>query len=1631
MSSINNNKGLNSYLINNKDLITFSNYNNIEPSTTISLENTILSYNSNIKAIFCLNCSVNLVKSNYIKHLSKFHSRLFKEYKESNIFKDLEDKIKSLEVLSIEDTIEELGYNKYYFKELPLLFNNFKCKECFFINISRKNIRIHYNKIHFNNNKNSKLEANYIINNIPLQYLEGFKNNTKIYFIPKLIDLSSREDNNPTTSSSRVNRDIIDLEEENSSSLDNSNSSDNNNVINRRVRATRATRDLIISSYKDNYNNKEEENLDIKSLEGNKRLLSSYITKSNIIFFLENKDRNLLVNLGYRALKPNKDNLEAKDLEEDISIDFIILDKLVFNFLDLISSKIDNINLLLRQRIKSSNSSKDIKGFKDFIALSNKSTRVTYFKIFSNLLIFTIKVSYIKHYYKRSIIPIEKEYYNIVKDLEIPRAINSLINKILKTNLESLELEEDIKDFNYILSTFFIELLKDTYNFSITSNSTLNNITIAFFYINNLNKSSSEIKNVLDISKLASIFIYNSRLITISYFYYLEIKEDLESLNLEKDIESFIDTYLNNNSRNYFEFISTLSPYLLALSKEASSNKFVVVETRPNIIEANSIEYPISKLKEFFNSILRKLDLILTSKLLFISSIDKLGINFNNIEDSNLFNKVGNSLLDLEIFKELKELPYFIDKVLDPIEPFSKKFFKGIKDNSKIIFNRNKIEAYNRDINSFIEYLTLAIYLFSGGPLRGTELNTILYKNIESKDRSLFYNKESNTFTIITDYSKSNNITRKERLNTRFLPPLLSRLLVVYIVYIIPFKEYILKEHFNLEDPTTPYLLVKDDTILSTYNISSILKRESSLFFSKGLTLYSYRKIINYIIKTKFNNSDYFSSSNSNLSDNIEDKQANRSTKTSFNFYFNIGSSFSNLNNIYNLKKIKDFSILYFNYFDLLSPLDISNSLDISRTIKDKNRELDSITTSNNLDFTIDTKELESSIRKLYKNSTFGFKNKEQKEALTNIINKVPIITFINKTSSGKSLLYLLPSYIYKSNIYIIITPRVTLSNDLFNRAKDLGLNPSNITSNISLSSNLYFINIEELNTKELDNIIATSRRYNRDITIYIDEIHLFLLEANFRLNLKYFSTILKYKASLVFLSATLPNSLIRILESTLNIKGINKVIKGSSNRDNIEYRRLFYRNKKEELEVLSNTLKEIESKDIELDNKILIFINSKAKGLELSKTLGLDFIYSNLEGLDLILKNFLETNSKRALLTTSILEVGLDLPSIKYTINLDPIFSLTSIIQSSGRIRASGISFIITKEPSKYTIKNIESNTILKEESSIDKTEDFKELDKAYKDLLIIERNCLRIPISIFLDNIPIKCLETSISKCSLCFNRETLFNSLKEKEEVNIRANNYTLIKLEENLLDLYNSYCFNCLVDPYNYLNNYKHSILNCFTIKSNRNIINLVDTTKKTLETSRIIYKDLGCFNCLLPNNICIKLKEEYNILDLDNKCYFSNFIIYIIAIFFYYRDNLSFILDKSILDLSLDSFIKELLRETNINNTKVFYIIEVLNNINIPSFIRDLERSFITRNRLEDLGEDNRSNRSNSYLDLDNTFIIEDNLSIEDNLIGNSLLDLDNSILEEVEEIEREIIYLHSLINLRMIDKIRTLYTIFR
>lgn len=1593
------NNYLNNYFISNRVLTIKDFRDTTLISPTIALEDTIITYNIDVTTLFCSKCFINLNKRNYSKHLKDKHRELYKSYINNNTLTILNNRISTLDFYGLDELEGIITNNKFLFKELNIRLNGYKCLECLYINLSPKEIRKHYNKEHSTIKQKTNKRASYILDNIPIQTLEGFKDNKKLYFIPKLPNLNNNENRGPILEISTSNR-----SRSNSLLSSSSNSITSSNILEIQD-TTLEAKDLILKEYKEETIIKEKNLINSSTLDTNSKLLNSFITKSNLLRFLKDKDREYLIYLGYSNLIG-----ESNPIEDNINLDLDLIEDLILEYLEDVSSKINNVPLTLRQRLRSSKVNKEDREYKDFIPLESIYTRRTYFKVFSQLLLYIIKVVFISRIYKNSRIEEEIKFYNLIKDIAISKEVKDITKRIINFNYSTINLDENKLELFYIFSSLFINLLKINDYLAVIKDSTLNNPTTIFYYINCLNTKTKEITNLLTIGKLTSIIVYNSRLITIGYYYYRSIiEEEGEDFNLIDDItiEEFITTYLTNRSKNYFEFILTLAPYILALNKESITTTGLIGELRPNLILYNNIEYPINKIKELFNSLYIKLEDILLNKLLGIEKIEDLGLNFNLVNDNDLLNKVGSSILDIEELSSFKYNPYFLERLLTKGTYYNRTLLKGIRG-EKLIFKTNKIERFNNYINSFVLYLALTIYLYSGGPLRGTELTTILFKNIETKSRSLLYNKEEGVFTIVTDYYKSKNITRKEKTNIRYIPPNLSRLIIVYILFIIPFKEYINQKIYSLDDYNTPYLLVQDTKVLTTSILSTTLERESSLLFRKGLTLSSYRKIINYIIKTKFNNNNYYSSSEDENNDLIEDIQANRSTKTSYNYYFNIGFNFKGSNNLALISKVKDFSLAYFTYFNLLTKKDIDNNPNLRNTI------IEPITKEyyieNNREFNISNSTLEKAIGELYKDNTKGFKNKEQQEGLLEIITNTPILTFINKTSSGKSLLYLLPSYLFKNNLYIIITPRVALSKDLYNRAKELDLNPSTIKDNPSINSNLYFINIEDLNTNSLDTLINIYKGYNRDIYIYIDEVHLFLLERQFRLKLKYFRSILKYKANLVFLSATLPINLLNILEETLEIKGLNKIIRGSSNRENIEYKRIYFKNNKEETIKLNEILKEIEQTDLNLNNKILIFITSKEKGEKIAKLLNIDFIYSSLETKDTILEDFLNNNTKRTIITTSILEVGLDLSSIKYTINLEPIYSLISLIQSSGRIRISGTSYILAREPTKYNIEATRNNILLKNLNNIEDITKFKELDKLYYNLFTIETRCLRIPISLFLDNTIVKCLTSSTTKCSLCLKNTNLLESIKDKEEQELRNNNYNIIKLEEILTNYYNNYCFSCLINPYNISFSYKHSSLSCRSILDNKDLIEYKDRAKQIIIIERRLKLNSACPKCLLPKNICLNLIKKYNII--DNSCFFKDFFYLIIATFYYYKEDIIFLLEDINLEYTLEQFISYLITPITLYTLETIKIIKIISTINIQRFIKELEEFSISDSKSNtssstssnlDIEEDNRLDKENPTSiieELENITNLEDITNIENTTnsregsISNLFLDLE-------------------------------------
>ena len=527
------------------------------------------------------------------------------------------------------------------------------------------------------------------------------------------------------------------------------------------------------------------------------------------------------------------------------------------------------------------------------------------------------------------------------------------------------------------------------------------------------------------------------------------------------------------------------------------------------------------------------------------------------------------------------------------------------------------------------------------------------------------------------------------------------------MLIVIPFYKFIAIEYLNLKEISS-FLLEENNTRFTSSRLSNILSKESNSFLLNSLTLNPYRHLITYIIKNRLN-LDYNSSSNSEDENLIKDIQANHSTKTSNLIYGRESKLFRN-STISLEKRSLEFNTKFFAFFNLLNSnsnrikharqkSSISSSKPLTKRTRITRSRSNSISsssssTTNSIDLDIDsnlntleentkirslldysninlsakhsssTFNIENSLKLLFNNPEASFKSIEQKEAIEAIIgNKDPFITYINGTGSSKSLLFFLPYYINPNSIYIVVTPRISLKEDLYNRATSFNLPSEIYTSTKWPSSNLLFLSIENLLDPNLDRFLYYLISKEVSITIYLDEAHTLLLEVDFRPILNYISSIVKYKVKLVFLSATLPIELLNLLELKFNIKS-NKVIKGSNTRNNIKYIVKKLEKNSQELKELSNYI-EIEVKpNIALENKkAIIFTTSKAYADTISKYLNILAYYSGKDKGEEVLARFLASNTTTPIIVaTSAIGLGLDDPNIKYSIHIGKQYSLISI---------------------------------------------------------------------------------------------------------------------------------------------------------------------------------------------------------------------------------------------------------------------------------------------------------------------------------------------------------------------------------
>ena len=159
---------LNDLLRSTARLCSLTFYQKHIPCTRVqTIHDSSICYSHDIRVLLCTTCSRVQSQGTAIRHLKQRYCTEYTRLK--NVSKGIQDEIERCRTNTAEEI--KISHNTHYFSCLPITFDNFKCRECGYVDINRKNVRNHFQLHHSSQTKYTKStnqRADYVLENIPL-----------------------------------------------------------------------------------------------------------------------------------------------------------------------------------------------------------------------------------------------------------------------------------------------------------------------------------------------------------------------------------------------------------------------------------------------------------------------------------------------------------------------------------------------------------------------------------------------------------------------------------------------------------------------------------------------------------------------------------------------------------------------------------------------------------------------------------------------------------------------------------------------------------------------------------------------------------------------------------------------------------------------------------------------------------------------------------------------------------------------------------------------------------------------------------------------------------------------------------------------------------------------------------------------------------------------------------------------------------------------------------------------------------------------------------------------------------------------------------------------------------------------
>ncbi|KEF50790.1 uncharacterized protein A1O9_13158 [Exophiala aquamarina CBS 119918] len=600
-----------------------------------------------------------------------------------------------------------------------------------------------------------------------------------------------------------------------------------------------------------------------------------------------------------------------------------------------------------------------------------------------------------------------------------------------------------------------------------------------------------------------------------------------------------------------------------------------------------------------------------------------------------------------------------------------------------------------------LERLLFGVHSSYGSLARGTELTAIRFRNGSLQDRNHFI--IDGTSSIVIRYHKSQQLFGTPKIIPRFLPWRVGQLLVVYLVYVQPFCEYLLIETQNQK--ISDHIWYNEKGPWETEHLTRVIKRQTALGLGYRFHTLDFRHIVISIGREVV--SDKFAEGYKEELGEVEEPeremddpielQSGRGDATGASRY-GVRSDIVKHMTSKLIETFRPISEGWHRFLGLASvgaqllskPSHLSgttiattstSSVDQGKRSARESWEMPSHTprwrslfdrsprgpappSSAVTVIAPSAAQIEDGLHRLFGDRAAGFRSREQEEGTMAVLHGETPVTIVIPTGGGKTVLAMLPVVLEKEGVSIFIAPFRALVDDVVARFRKAGIH--------CIEWTVGEINPARIVVVSADIAVQDSfMTYGRTLVeagllrrIFIDEGHCTFTDSHWRKNLSRVRHVRGLGCPTYILTATLPPRRVSELEDSLDIR-YTRIIRASTIRPRHRY--LVQRCRPDELEkealrICQRQLHHL----IQRGERGVVYSLSRDFCVWLADQLQCHHYHARVHDRAERLEHWVREGG--LIVATSALGTGVDIPGIVFILHVDLPFSMIDFAQQSGR---------------------------------------------------------------------------------------------------------------------------------------------------------------------------------------------------------------------------------------------------------------------------------------------------------------------------------------------------------------------------